>query len=194
MKLKSIIPIFTVAICILLAAYSTNAQKSETRKVTDNKEQKLAELRKRLQKSDEEIKAETQSDEDLMAELKKNVVCTMLYENIMAKENNQWSLKKAHCENSAAFAYLVLQKDKKELTISVMDFKTPEQAKIALHIAFGQEGFRPNKGFGDEGSKDSANISFIKGRLYVNISFRHFDSDEIPKRFAEYALQVIEGQ
>ena len=194
MKLKSIIPIFTAIIFILLVAFSANAQKSKTRKVTDNKEQKMAELKKRLQKSDEEIKAETQSDEDLMAELKKNVICTMLYENIMAKENNEWSLKQAKCGDSHVSTYLAFKKGNKELSIFVLDCKTPEQAKIVLHTTFGQAGFRLYKEFGDEGHKDSANINFIKGRLLVNVSFRHFDSDEIPKRFAGYALQAIEGQ
>ena len=174
MKLKSIVLIFTaLVIGVSFVAYSTNAQKS---------------------KESKEIKIEVQSDEKLMAELRKNVVCTMLYENIMAKEADQWTIRQAKCEDSHAFAYLVLKKGEKRLSISVMDFKTPEQAKLALRAAFGQEGFRPNKEFGDEGHKDSANISFIKGRLYVNVSFRDFDSDKIPKRFAEYALQAIEGQ
>ena len=174
MKLKSIVLIFTaLVIGVSFVAYSTNAQKS---------------------KANEEIKTEVQSDENLMAELRKNVVCTMLYQNMLAKETAKWTIKQAHCEESSAYTDLVIQKGKRELIIFVKDCKTPEQAKITLSIAFGQEGFKPNKEFGDEGHKDSANISFIKGRLFVNVYYKHFDSDEIPKRFAEYALKAIEGQ
>ena len=52
----------------------------------------------------------------------------------------------------------------------------------------------PYNEFGDEGHKDSTNINFIKGRLFVNVYFKHFDSDETPKRFAEYTLKAIQGQ
>ena len=174
MKLKAIVLIFTaLVIGVSFVAYSINAQKK---------------------KVNEEIKNEVQSDDSLMAELRKNVVCTMLYENIMAKETDEWSLKQAKCGDSSVYSYLALKKGNKELTIFVKDFETPEQAKIALHATFGQEGFKLYKEFGDEGHKDSANINFIKGRLLVNVYFRHFDSDETPKRFARYALQAIEGQ
>jgi hypothetical protein len=129
-----------------------------------------------------------------MRELGKNAVCTMLYENMLAKETGEWKIKHADCADSAAYANLSLQKGKKEIIIFVKDCKTPEQAKITLGIAFGQEGFKPNKEFGDEGHKDSSNISFIKGRIFINIYHENFDSDETPKRFAEYALHAIEGQ
>ncbi len=174
MKLKSIVLIFVAFVFgVLFVVYSTGAQKS---------------------KSNDETKNENQSQEKLMAELRKNEVCTVLSENIMAKEDDELTMKRGKCRDSSPYAYLVLQKGKKELTISVIDLKTPEDAKIALRTTFGQEGFRPYKEFGDEGHKDSTNINFIKGRLFVNVHFKHFDSDEIPKRFAEYALKAIEGQ
>ncbi len=143
-------------------------------------------------KVNEEIQSEGKSDEELMAELRKNVVCTMLYEHIMAKETDEWSLKQASCGN--IIAYLILQKGKEELSIFVIDLQTSENAKIVLHTTVGQAGFRPNKEFGDAGHKDFSNINFIRGRLFVNVNHRHFDSDETPKRFAGYALTAIEGQ
>jgi hypothetical protein len=174
MKFKSIVLIFVAFVFgVLFVVYSTSAQKS---------------------KANDETKNENQSQENLIAELRKNEVCTVLSENIMAKEAENLTMKRAKCGDSSPYVYLVLQKGEKELTISVIDLKTPEDAKEALRTTFGQEGFRPYNEFGDEGHKDSTNINFIKGRLFVNVYFKHFDSDETPKRFAEYALKAIQGR
>lgn len=174
MKLKSVVLIFIVLVIgVSFIAYSTNAQKS---------------------KGNKETKSEAKSDENLMREIGRNAVCTMLYENMRAKETDGWTIKHADCADSSSYANLSLQNGKKEMIIFVKDCKTPEQAKITLTIAFGQEGFKPNKEFGDRGHKDSSNISFIKGRIFVNIYHENFDSDETPKRFAKYALKAIEGQ
>ena len=134
-----------LAVGISFIAYSTSAQRSE---------------------SNEDIQGAAKTNDDLMKEIRKNVVCTMLYENMLAKETGEWKIKHADCADLAAYANLSLQKGKKEIIIFVKDCKTPEQAKVTLRYCIRQEGFKPNKEFGDEGHKDSSNISFIKGRIF----------------------------
>ena len=66
MKFKSIVLIFVAFVFgVLFVVYLTSAQKS---------------------KANDETKNENQSQENLIAELRKNEVCTVLSENIMAKE------------------------------------------------------------------------------------------------------------
>lgn len=180
MKLKFSILIFTaLVIGVSFVTYSINAQQK---------------------KANEETKNQIQSDENLMAELRKNVVCTMLYENIMAKETHEWSLKQADCADRYSNSFLRIQKGKEKLSISVFDFKTPEQAKEILGIFRSQGRVIHNKEYGDEGlieyrgPESVANLIFIKGRFYVIVYCYPCNSDEIPKRFAEYALKAIEGQ
>ena len=180
MKLKSIVLIFTaLVIGFSFVAYSINAQKK---------------------KVNEEIKTEVQSDENLMAELRKNVICTMLYESIMAKETDQWTIKKADCADRYSNSFLEIQKGKEKLSVNVFDLKTPEQAKEILATFRSQGHVVHNKDYGDEGlieyrSPESvANLIFIKGRFYVIVYCYPCNSDKTSKRFAEYALKVIEGQ
>lgn len=75
----------------------------------------------------------------------------MLYESIVAKETEAWSLKQANCEDTYSNGHLTIQKGKEKLRISVFDLKTPEQAKLTLDRFHSQGRVVQTKEYGEDG-------------------------------------------
>jgi hypothetical protein len=208
MKVKSIMLMVIILVTgIMFAAYSTKAQKSESEKAKDDKAyQKILEQKKQIEIERNRVIPQ----EELMAEIGKSAICTTLYQNMLSKEKDQWSIKHIGCHKNFSFSFIEMQKNKEDMNITILAQATSEIAKSALKDTPGRTAgvFFPSNEFGDDGFKQydgvpvdkSASkgvplgILFIKGRFMVHISCRGCESEEPFNHFAEYTLTALEGQ
>jgi hypothetical protein len=206
MKVKSIMLMVIILVTgIMFAAYSTKAQKSESEKAKDDKAyQKILEQKKQVEIERNRIIPQ----EELMAEIGKSAVCTTLYQNMLSKEADQWSVDTASCSGKYFIAVLGVKRDKERVSIGVIRERTPELAKSFLKGPQPSMGTSlPSDEFGDGGLKfyeglpvdksikpNPVTVLFIKGRFIVEIQCEQYCKSETLNHFAEYTLTALEGQ
>jgi hypothetical protein len=204
MKVKSIM--LTVLILVTgFVSYSTKAQKSGSEKAKDDKAyQKILEQKKQVEIERNRVIPQ----EDLMAEIGKSAICTTLYQNMLSKEADQWSVDTASCSGKYFIAVLGVQRDKERVSIGIIREQTPELAKLFLKGPQPSMGVSlPSDEFGDGGLKiydgipvDKSikpipeTVLFIKGRFIVEIQCEQHCKSETLNHFAEYTLTALEGQ
>jgi hypothetical protein len=204
---KKKVTIITAFIFVLLNVVISlgQAQKSESEKAKDDKAyQKILEQKKQVEIERNRIIPQ----EELMAEIGKSAVCTTLYQNMLSKEADQWSVDTASCSGKYFIAVLGVKRDKERVSIGVIRERTPELAKSFLKGPQPSMGTSlPSDEFGDGGLKfyeglpvdksikpNPVTVLFIKGRFIVEIQCEQYCKSETLNHFAEYTLTALEGQ
>ncbi len=182
MKFKVLSLIVLALVGVSFIAYSINAQKSEAQKV--------------------EIQKPDANKEQILTELRKSLIASIFYENLMSREKIQWNIASFNNnsqmlgKNIMNLTNLVVRNDKKEFYIVIYEYESDKAAKSSFNNPISYGSIVKYEGCGEEGEKVFSNgkfnnLSFRKGRFFVNIS--SLGEEETANRFAKYASEAIEG-
>jgi leucyl aminopeptidase len=145
----------------------------------------------------------TKDQESVLEIVRRNVVANSFYETLQEKETG-WVLTKAisippsPCVgvSDGNTIFLILQKDKAVITVTIIEYNSVEEAKMPLRANVSQGTIEECKGekCGDEGRKiyreggDFSSLRFRKYNFYVSL---HCNSEEVAECFAGYVLSAI---